>query len=149
MLSDGISPDVDFGEGVEIHKKPQLVSRGTEVIDQLRRMFCVKSFDGFEFEDDLVVADDVGHIEATISFLVENMQGLLGNERDAPQLQFLFKRVLIDLFKISWAKRIVNLKYCVPYGKGFVSIDVVAHGRKYTISVYSNVVWRLYHGYHR
>lgn len=133
--SNDVASDIDFWKGVEVQEKSQLVARCTKVVDQLCRVLCVKGFDCLEFENNLVEADDVGHVKPAVPVLVANMQGLLGDEWNAAQGQFLFKRVLVDFFKEAGAKRVVNFKYRTSDGEGLFLIDVVAHGLNYIISV--------------
>ena len=54
--------DLDpFGE---VHEEAHFDAGGLEIVDQLGFVGGVEFFDRFEFEDDLVFHDDVGHVVA-------------------------------------------------------------------------------------
>ena len=125
--------DVGFRIGAEVHEESELQARRFEVVHQLGLMLRMKRLHGFELDDDLTVADQIRLIEPAVAALVEDMQRLLRLKRNAPNPQLLFERILIDLFKMPTAERLVDLVDRTAYRIGLVFIkQLLVHGGKYT-----------------
>jgi hypothetical protein len=82
----------------EIDEKSHPLFSGAEVVHELSPMGVFKVFAGFDFQDHLVEADEVGLVAfAEDATLVVELQRRHGNERDSPVREFEFQAFLINI----------------------------------------------------
>ena len=130
--SNDITMYFDLGTRIEVDEKPEPDICCFQIIEQLGSVSGMQSFDGLEFEDNLIEANDVGHIETTVPPFIEDVKRWLGDKGNVPLFQFLFERVLIDLFKVARTECRVDFVYCTSDGKCLFLENVVAHGSNYS-----------------
>jgi len=96
-LSPNIDEQADFNAG------------RLEIVDELGLVYGVEVFDGFEFKDDLVFHDDVGHVVADQLVVVIDLDllFLFGAESGFQELDQ--EGILIDDFKEAEANGVVDL----------------------------------------
>ena len=129
---DDITMYFDLGTRIEVDEKPHSEVCRFQIIEQLGCMSGMQGLDRLEFEYDFVVTDDVGHIETTVPSLIEDVKRRLGDKGNVPLFQFLFERVLIDLFKVARTECRVDFVDCTSDGKCLFLENVVAHGSNYS-----------------
>ena len=130
--SNDITMYFDLGTRIEVDEKPEPDICCFQIIEQLGSVSGMQSFDGLEFEDNLIEANDVGHIETTVPPFIEDVKRWLGDKGNVPLFQFLFERVLIDLFKVARTECRVDFVDCTSDGKCLFLENVVAHGSNYS-----------------
>jgi hypothetical protein len=109
ILRRGVDFAFDLDALTKIDEQADFNAGGFQVIGELGLVCGVKVFDGFQFEDDLVFHDDVGHVVADQLVVVIDLDllFLFGAESGFQELDQ--EGILIDDFKEAEAEGVVNL----------------------------------------
>ena len=117
------------GGGAKVVKYGQAQAGGREVIVRLSFVGLVERRDGLQFQNDLVIHDDVSDVVANNRAFVDYRETLLCFERHASQPQFAFERGLVDRFKEAWSKDAVDFHARAVDGEGQFFVEQVVFSR--------------------
>jgi hypothetical protein len=109
ILRRGVDFAFDLDALTKIDEQADFNAGRLEIVDELGLMCGMQVFDGFEFEDDLVFHDDVGHVVADQLTVVIDLDllFLFGAETGFQELDQ--EGILIDDFKEAEAEGVVDL----------------------------------------
>ncbi len=103
--------DLRFRVMAEVDQQAEFQARRLEVVLNLRAVLVSQFRHGFQFHDDLVVADEVGLVfRAQRTVFVFQSQRHLGHEGNALQAQFDLQALLVNGFEETAALFPVNLE---------------------------------------
>jgi len=113
----------EFWESSEIHEKAQRVAGRVKVVEDLGTVLVGERGDGLDFQNDCLVADEVGDKAMTQNAVTigERKLGLRLN-RDFEELEFDLQALLINRFSEPAALRLVDGEACPHDGVALVFI---------------------------
>ena len=121
-----IRPLLDSGLwiGRKVYEQPESAFCQPQIVHQLRPVLVCQGFDGFDFDDDLPVADEVRNVCLVDGFaLVEDSQFMLCVKRDAAHGEFPFEALLIDFFPEAVAEFTIDFIDCATDGVAFFWVE--------------------------
>jgi len=109
ILRRGVDFAFDLDDLTKIDEQADFNAGRLEIVDKLGLVCGVEVFDGFEFKDDLVFHDDVGHVVTDHLVIVIDLDllflfGVASGFQELDQ-----EGILIDGFKEAEAEGVVNL----------------------------------------
>src|ERR1700681_3824264 len=139
MLSGDEALVFHFGIVAEVYEQPEFTAGGAKIVQKLRAVLIDQCRNGFDFDNDPIVADEIGG-ERLNESTVAISQGLrrLRQERHALRFKFNFQALVVNGFEKAAAFLFVNGKTRADDG---VALVFVKQPSLSFVSCHSRVSW--------
>ncbi len=131
--------------GVDVQQEARVQTGGFQIGPQLGKVNILKGMDCFQFQDDLLLDDEIQSLNSQVHSLEMDVDLQLPSERDASVLEGHFHGLLIDRLQEARAERLVNLHRrsedstrqfleCMPHNDPFFLFFVPSFFRVFVIT---------------